>query len=126
MRAFLFALTLALAVPAIALAQDPPSPPSEPSPPPPPPREARPQIYTRQDLQMAVDRQWFGEYLTEQSRSAARRARERRSRAALLASMANSGQCHEAIYLARQAGDEQMAMHLTDACRPAPPASSPD
>ncbi len=126
MRALLFAVTLALAVPATALAQDPPPPPAEPPPPPPPPPEAPPRTYTRQDFELAVDRQRFGEYLTEQSRSTARRSRERKRRAELLASMANSGQCREAIYLARQAGDEQMAMHLSDACRAAPPTSSPD
>ena len=46
----------------------------------------------------------------------ARRAPERRARAERLAALANSGQCDEAVRIARGEGDTDMATRLVEAC----------
>jgi hypothetical protein len=72
---------------------------------------------SNEQMRRQFDQQQVGRAAREQSRAAANESPERRERAARLSAMANGGQCPEAIAIARQEGDADMAERLTDACR---------
>ena len=73
-----------------------------------------PQTYAQFVAQMERDR--ADRSRRDQSRYSASQTAERRERATRLSAMANVGQCDEAIVIARQEGDSDMAFALERAC----------
>jgi prephenate dehydrogenase len=76
-------------------------------------------------LQRQVERQQADRAVRERTRWAARQTPERRERAERLSGMVNAGRCTEAVAVAREEHDEEMALRLNELCPTSPATPQP-